>query len=67
MSVTSDDRSMIVYFIQEKGDIRRWSQWEERKPDISEEYPELISVLAHLNVAERTLQAIVEKIDREDP
>ena len=34
-SVTEEDQNMIVYFIREKGDIERWSQWEERKPIIA--------------------------------
>lgn len=60
--ITDTDRNMICYFIKEKGDITRWSNWLERKADIEAEYPELIVALASLTIAERTLRAIVESI-----
>ena len=60
--VTDSDRNMIVYFIQEKGDIERWSSWNERKVDIEAEYPELIAALKAVFIAKKTLNAIVEKI-----
>ncbi len=63
--VTDADKSMICYFIQEKGDINRWSSWEERKADIGAEYPELIAALNNLIIAKRTLNAIVLKISSE--
>ena len=63
--VTDIDRNMISYFIKEKGDITRWSSWEKRKKDIGSEYPELIAALNNLTIAERTLNAIVEKIANE--
>jgi hypothetical protein len=60
--VTENDKNMICYFIRERGDIARWSDWEKRKAAIEEEYPELIIALDNLMIAERTLKAIVEKI-----
>ncbi len=63
--VTDDDKRMICHFIREKGDITRWTDWEERKADIGVEYPELIAALDNLIIAERTLNAIVLKISDE--
>jgi hypothetical protein len=60
--VTEGDRQMIAYFAGERGDIERWSSWDDRKDDIGLEYPELISALKALLVAERTLAAIVRDI-----
>ncbi len=64
-SVTDDDRNMIAYFLQEKGDIERWSGWEDRKADIGRVYPELIDALDRLKIAERTLDAVVDRIAQE--
>ena len=63
--VTDEDKNMICYFLTEKGDITRWCHWEKRKADIKEEYPELIAALTGLIIAEKTLDAIVEKISNE--
>ncbi len=60
--ITDTDKRMICYFIKEKGDITRWSSWEDRKADIEAEYPELIAALEQLLVAERILDLVVEKI-----
>ncbi len=64
--LTEEDRNMICYFIQEKGDIARWCDWEERRDIIAAEYPELIAALTSLKIAERTLDAIVERIGNEE-
>ena len=61
-SVTEDDLNMIAYFILERGNITRWSQWEERKPVIAKEFPELLAALDALTVAERTVRAIVQNM-----
>lgn len=60
-SMTQDDLNMIAYFILERGDITRWSQWEERKPVIVKEFPELLAALDALTVAEQTVRSIVQK------
>jgi hypothetical protein len=60
--VTDDDITMIQYFFYDKGDITRWSQWEERKPIIAKEYPEIIQAMDNLNIAERTLRAVINQL-----
>ncbi len=64
--VTDHDRGMIVYYFSEYSGadtLTHWSEWEQRKGIIAKEYPELTAAIHNLNVAERTLKAIVEKID----
>jgi hypothetical protein len=56
--VTELDKNMIDYFLNEMGDIERWSSWDDRKPDIAAEYPELIAALDQLKIAKRTLSAV---------
>lgn len=63
MALTEEDKNMIVYFIKEKGDITRWCSWESKKQEIEEEFPELINALKQLEIAERTLNAIVNAIE----
>jgi len=58
--LTADDYDAIEYFHREKGDITRWSRWEERKPIIREIHPELVDAIERLTAAERTLLAVVE-------
>jgi len=60
--VTEDDKNMIDYFLNEKGDIERWSSWEDRKADIKAEYPELIYALNQVKIANRVLSAIVKNV-----
>ncbi len=64
--ITNEDRRMISYFINHKGDITRWTGWENKKAQVQEEYPELIAALNAVEVAERTLEAIVSKIESDD-
>ena len=62
MALTEEDRGMIEYFITEKGDITRWCDWEKKKAAIEEELPELIAALKQLDIAERTLNAIMKSL-----
>lgn len=62
--LTEEDRNLLLYF-HEHGDITRWSQWESKKALFIVEYPELISAMFSLNVAERTLDAVVLRIGNE--
>ena len=60
--LTQEDRAMIAYFITEKGDVTRWCEWDEKKAQVEKEMPELIEALKRLDIAERTLSAIVKTI-----
>ena len=51
------------YFLEEKGDITRWSRWEDRMPIIQKEYPELIQAMLNVKLAERTLTAVLQDME----
>lgn len=60
--VTIHDIEMVTYFLQDKGDVTRWVDWEKRKSVIAKEFPELIGAMDVLAVSERTLDTIVSRI-----
>lgn len=60
--ITEEDRRMVKYFLEEKGDVTRWCDWEEKKEALFTLYPELHTALFNLDVAERTLKHVVEGI-----
>lgn len=60
--VTREDIEMISYFLVDRGDITRWVYWEERKPIITKEFPELIAAINALEIAENTLNRIARNI-----
>lgn len=61
--LTESDLEMVRYFLEEKGDVTRWIRWEEKKPLFAKHFPELIAALDALNVAERTLRAVVKAME----
>lgn len=60
--VTQSDINMIDYFLLDRGDLERWSSWEERKADIFNEFPELELALRSFEVAEKTLHRVARNI-----
>jgi len=56
--LTEDDKSMIAYFITEKGDVTRWTGWERAMPLVEKELPHLMDALRRLESAKRTLDAL---------
>lgn len=50
--VTEDDLNSMYYFHFEKGDITRWISWEERKPVIENQFPELIQAYNLMKTSE---------------
>lgn len=60
--LTSEDKSSIQYFWEEKGDLTRWTGWKEKLDIIKSEYPELVRAVENLTIAERTISAIVKVI-----
>lgn len=61
-SLTEEDKNMIRYFHEEKGDISRWSKWEEKLPIIHKQYPELIEAIRSKMIASTTLDIIVRNL-----
>lgn len=62
MSITYGDIMMIDHYINERGDITRWSSWEDRKEDIMNEFPELVTALQSKDIIEKTIERIVNDI-----
>lgn len=62
--VTQSDIHSIEYFFNTKGDVTCWASWEERKPAIEAELPELVRAIENLTIAEKTLSRIVSDIYR---
>lgn len=42
--IDPNDMAMLVYFWEEKGDIERYAGFEDIKPDLQAEYPEVLKV-----------------------
>ena len=65
--LSDQDKAMIVYFWEEKGDLTRWCSWEEKKPMVEEEFPELIKALKDFDIAKKmislTVRSISETVD----
>lgn len=61
--LSDQDKAMIVYFWEEKGDLTRWCGWEEKKPLIEAEFPELIKALKDFEVAEKMISLVVRSIN----
>jgi len=55
----------VVYFIKEKGDPERYSDWEKVEPEIRKRNPELVRLHSDLNNAEERLKAHVEKLEED--
>ena len=60
--ITQSDIRMIDYFMQEKGDIERWSSWNDRKQYILQEFPELENAMQQVKVAHKFQDLVVESI-----
>ena len=63
--VSASDVRTVIYFIQEKGDINRWTEWDKKKKAIAAKYPHLIEAIERVSVAERTLAAVLKDIEQD--
>jgi len=61
-TITQEDLNMVKYYIEEKGDVTRWSGWEEKKDAIQSFYPELHHALHNLAKAELDLKYTLDRI-----
>ncbi len=58
--LTSSDIETMAYFILERGDVTRWSQWKQKKDLVAEQFPMILRALQELGYAEARLRAAVE-------
>ena len=61
-TLTEGDYNMVIYFWQEKGDITRWSSWEEKKPLFEKYHPELIKAMNDWTLAEKMLNLVIDSL-----
>ena len=64
--VVESDILSILYFLEEVGNIERWTGWEERKDVIQKEIPELIKCLDELALAKRMLQLVLDSLKNKE-
>lgn len=73
--LNNEQKDMIKYFWREKGNMERYACFEELKPLIAQELPEVLmawenykAILAELETASNILDAVVDTIpfDNED-
>ena len=63
--ITEEDINSVKYFHEVK-DITRWGQWEEKRKYFCLHYPELIKAMNQLEIAQDTLDTIIEGLEYED-
>ncbi len=61
--VTEEMRNQVLYFIKERGDVTRWTGWEENKGLILSEYPILMLALTQETLAEQVMRAALVLIE----
>lgn len=61
-TLSDEDKAMIKYFIVEKGDIKRWCDYENKKHLIEKELPQLAHAIKMLDIAESTIMSILDSI-----
>lgn len=59
------DYAMVQYFYEEKGDIERWSEWENKKPLFKKYNPELIKAIKKVKKAEWKLSKVIDNLEPE--
>ena len=60
--VTEEDLNMVEFFIKDKCDVTRWTQWEERKDVIFKQFPILKLPLDKEFEAEILMKAAVQEV-----
>ena len=60
--LTEDQLSSIKYFWQDKGDLERYCSFEELKPALLEQKPEIIKAWNDYKTAVAILDAVIENI-----
>ncbi len=58
--LTSSDVETMAYFILERGDVTRWSQWEQKKDLVAEQFPAIIRALQEIKYQEAVLRAAID-------
>lgn len=65
--LTAGDIRSLAYFHQEKGDMARYAYFEELRPALAAQFPEVLDAYDRLKIAQRTLDAVVANMERNAP
>lgn len=57
---TDDDMDQVYYFFFEKGDIRRWCDWEEKKHLLKEKDPILFNAIETMYNSEALVSRLLK-------
>lgn len=60
--LTEHERSMIIYFHKERGDLTRWTEWRNVQPILERWHPELLKAIKDRDVAEKILDHVVDAL-----
>ena len=60
--LTIEDRTMLQYFWEAKGDIERYCDFEELKPEIKKELPKLWKAWKKYNKSLKGLNEVISEI-----
>lgn len=60
--LTEDDINNLKYFWEEKGDIERYVHFEELKPQIQEQFPELLKAWSDYKTSIKIMDAVIKSI-----
>jgi hypothetical protein len=60
--LTDEQKSDIRYFWEEKGDISRYCDFEELKPIIQEEYPELLKAWYDYKASIKIMDVVIKSL-----
>lgn len=61
--LTKEDLGDLVYFWQYKGDLERLTTFERLKPQIQEEYPEILKAWNDYKASIKIMDAVMNSID----
>ena len=64
--LTAEPVRMLKYFLKYKGDITRYGYYEECLPALEKYHPEIPAAVRALEIAERTLNAVVNNLEEPD-
>ena len=60
--ISEDDINAVTYFWEEKRNLDRWCDWQERKEDFVKEFPELIKAWDDYRTSVRIMDAVVRSL-----
>jgi hypothetical protein len=63
--LTDEQISDLIYFWKYKGDLERWSSFEKLRPQIQNEFPEVIKAWEEYKMSIRILDLIIDNLGSE--